>query len=101
MTERHKIVLSCLLGSLIVLGAAAYLKPRDPACVKLEAKRNLAEEFCKGLAMRAAQERCSQLAEDPETMGACMQVVVPVAQASCWGYLSVENMDREIESLCQ
>jgi hypothetical protein len=100
MTERHKIVLSCLLGSLIVLGAAAYLKPKDPACVKLEARLGLAEVFCQGLAEKAATDRCSSLAEDPEVMGQCLRVIVPAAHSGCMDYINIERIKRQHEELC-
>lgn len=100
LTSRHKIVLGCLFGAALILALATVLKPKDPACVKLEAKRNLALEFCKNLAVKAAHEKCEALADDPQTLGACMNVVVPVAESSCWGYLNVKAMAREIETLC-
>jgi hypothetical protein len=99
-TSRQRIVAGCLFGCLVIIGLATWLRPTDPACVKLEAKRNLSLEFCKNLAVKAAHEKCQDLADDPQTLGACMNVVVPVAESSCWGYLNVKAMAREIESLC-
>jgi len=100
MSNRLKVLIGCLIGSVLILVAALLIQPKDPACVKLEAKRSLALEFCKGLGMRAAQGRCSQLADDQETMGACMGIVLPVAESSCWGYLNLEAMKRELKDLC-
>lgn len=94
------VVFWCIVGAVLIVGLAYLIKPSDPACVKLEAKRNLALEFCKGLAARAAHDRCESLADDPQTLGACMNVVVPVAESSCWGYINLQGMKRELDALC-
>jgi hypothetical protein len=102
MTKQSKamVVIGCMVGVILIAGLAYLIKPRDPACAKLEAKRNLALEFCKGLAVKAATERCEGLADDPQTLGACMNVVVPVAESSCWGYINLQGMKRELDALC-
>jgi hypothetical protein len=100
LNSRHKIVLGCLFGAALILTLATIARPKDPACVKLEAKRNLALDFCKGLAAKAAHDRCEGLTDDPQTLGACMNVVVPVAESACWGYINIQGMKREIETLC-
>lgn len=100
MTERQKILIGCYLGAVIIVIAAALLKDKDPACVRIEAKRNLALEFCNGLADRAARDKCARLADDPDIMGQCMRVIVPAAEAGCWDYVNLEALKRDAETLC-
>lgn len=100
MMKQPLVVGLCILGC-ILLGLAARLYPQDSVvCAKMESKLELAKEFCDGLALRAANERCSSVAEDQDTMGQCMRVIVPAAHSSCMSYLNLERLKQQHESLC-
>jgi hypothetical protein len=99
--KRPLIVASCLLGAVLIAGLAALIKPQDPACVRFQAKIDLAEAFCDGLSQRAAQERCSALSDSPEVMGQCMRVIVPAAFSGCMDYVNLQSLKQEHKSLCQ
>lgn len=101
--DRHKamVVSGCVLGAVLLAAVAALVRPKDPACGKLEAKLGVSEEFCQGLAERAAQERCSALSDDPETMGQCIRVIVPAAHSSCMGYLNIQRLKNQVRELCE
>lgn len=99
--KRPLLVGICLLGSLLIVGLAMLLKPKDPACVRFQAKLELAETFCNGLADRAARERCEAISDSPEIMGQCMRVIVPAAHSSCMSYLNTDGMKREYDGLCR
>jgi hypothetical protein len=102
--EQRKIILG-LYGALIVLISiglfAVVTREQDPACAKIEAKVNLALDFCRGLAMKAAGERCESLSDDQEAQGQCMRVIVPAAQSSCFGLIGVEKLKEDYEALCE
>lgn len=98
--RRPLIVASCLILAVLIAALAALIAPKDPACVKLEARLGLAEVFCQGLAEKAATDRCSSLAEDPQVMGQCLRVIVPAAHSGCMDYLNIERMKRQHEELC-
>lgn len=91
----------CLLGALLIAIAAKFTQTDSRVCDKMEAKLELAKEFCDGLALRAANERCSQLADDQEVMGQCMRVIVPAAHSSCMSYLNLERLKQQHGSLCE
>lgn len=74
---------------------------RSEPCLRLQAKLDLAEEFCSGLAERAAEERCSVLSDNPEVLGQCMRVIVPAAHSSCMSYLNLGRLEKEIHSVCR
>lgn len=93
--------LMVLGAAAIALGFALWVKPAEPACIRLEAKLSLARDFCEGLGERAAKERCDALSEDPEVMGQCMRVVVPAAVGSCMHYVNLEHMKADYESACK
>lgn len=99
--KRPLILASCLLGCALIVGLAVLLSPKDPACLRIQAKADLSVEFCDGLAEKAAKDKCSALAEDPVTMGQCMRVVVPMAQSSCMSYLNMDRLQGQIKELCQ
>jgi len=92
-------VLIALMGSAVVLVALKLQK--DPPCVRILAKVELAEEFCDGLAERAAKERCSSLSDDVDVMGQCMGVIVPAAHSSCMSYINMERLRQQSKELCQ
>lgn len=100
MLKRPLLVGLCILGC-ILLGLAAKVYPRDSQiCDKMENKLELAKEFCDGSALRAANERCQSVAEDQDTMGQCMRVIVPAAHSSCMSYLNLERLKQQDASLC-
>lgn len=101
MGEKIRTVVVVIAGLSFVALIASVLAPRDPACVKLEAKVELAQEFCEGLAERAATERCQEVAADEETLGQCFQVIVPAAFSSCMSYLNLGRLEREIKQVCR
>lgn len=89
------------IGLLLMVGLLALLMQNRPEpCMKMEAKIELAKEFCDGLAKRAAEDRCSQLSDDIETMGQCMRVIVPSAHSACMGYIDSERLEQQYRSLC-
>jgi hypothetical protein len=95
-----------LLGMLALLllgglGGSLLKGQKHPPCIRMEAKLELANEFCDGLALRAANERCSQVSEDPDVMGQCMRVIVPAAHSSCMSYLNLERLKQQYASLCE
>lgn len=101
--HKHKqavVVTGCLLGCALIVGLAMIIKPKDPACVRLEAKAALARDFCDGLAAKAADERCSALADDPEVKGQCMRVVIPAATVNCMAYLNIEHIKEDLRAAC-
>jgi hypothetical protein len=100
MLKHPLIVCACLLGILAILFIASSFKPQDMGCIRFEAKIGLSHDFCRNLGMRAAQEKCQDVTQDPDTMGNCMRVVVPAAEANCWSYLNIEELKREYQSLC-
>jgi hypothetical protein len=94
--------------SLILLGVAAailvavsLLQKKEPACIRLQAKVDLAKEFCDGMAIKLAEDKCSSLAEDAETMGQCLRVLIPAAHSACQSYISHRELIQQYESLCQ
>lgn len=91
----------CLLGAALIVVVAKVLKPGESACSRIESKLELANEFCDGLAERAAKERCQSLSEDIDVRGQCMRVIVPAAHSSCMGYLNMERMKQQHASLCE
>lgn len=91
----------CLLGCVLIAGLAKLMEVEDSACSRIESKIELANEFCDGLAERAAKERCQSLSDDVDVMGQCMQVIVPAAHSSCMGYLNMERMKQQYSSLCE
>lgn len=91
----------CLLGCGLIIGLAALMDPKDPACVRIQAKADLAEDFCEALAEKAANDKCAALAEDPVTMGQCMRVVVPMAHSSCMSYLNMDKLHEQAKDLCK
>lgn len=99
--KRPLVVASCLIGAAFIAGLALLIKPKDPACIRFQAKIDLAETFCDGLSQRAAQERCSALSESPDVMGQCMRVIVPAAHAGCMDYVNLQALKQEYKSLCQ
>lgn len=99
--KRPLLVASCLLGAALIAGLALLLKPSDPACIRFQARIDLAEAFCGGLSQRAAQERCSVLSENPEVMGQCMRIMVPNAFSGCMDYINLPGMKQEYQSLCK
>lgn len=101
MQKQPLVVGACLLGAVLILTIAASLRPADPACVRLQARLDVARSFCDGLAERAADEKCAELGADPETRGACMRVVVPMATSSCLAYLNLERIKAEVGSVCR
>ena len=94
------VVTGCLILAALIAALAFVIKPKDPACVRLEAKVALARDFCDGLAAKAADERCSALAEDPEVKGQCMRVVIPAATVNCMAYLNIEHIKEDVRSAC-
>lgn len=101
MLKRPLVVGFCILGCLL-LGIASRLYPgENRVCDKMESKLELAKEFCDGLALRAANERCQSVAEDQDTMGQCMRVIVPAAHSSCMSYLNLERLKQQYASLCE
>ncbi len=101
MGEKIRTGVVMVAGVAFVALIASVLAPRDPACVRLQAKVELAQEFCEGLAERAATERCQELAPDEETIGQCFHVVVPAAFSSCMNYLNLGRLEREIKQVCK
>lgn len=99
--KRPLLVASCIVGAIAIAGLAMLLKPKDPACVKLEARIGLATDFCGGLAERAAKEKCSVLTDNPDVMGQCMHVIVPAAYSGCMEYVNMDAKKEEFKSLCQ
>lgn len=95
------ILVGCLAGCLVIAVSAKVLAPRDPACVRIQAKADLAEEFCDNLSQKAAKDKCSTLAEDPVVMGQCMHVVVPMAHSSCMAYLNMDQLHEQVKELCK
>lgn len=98
MKKSHAAVIVSIMGALVIFGALKLNK--EPACVRIQAKVELAEEFCDGLAERAARERCQSLSEDVDVMGQCMRIVVPAAHSSCMGYLNMERLRQQSKDLC-
>jgi len=92
------VVLSGLAA--VALFMASGLK-REPACVRIQAKLELAKEFCDGLAEKAAKERCSSLSDDVDVMGQCMRVIVPSAHSACMSYINMERLSQQSKELCQ
>lgn len=99
--KKPLILAGCLVGCLVIALLAKSLAPKDPACIRLQAKADLAEEFCAGLANKAASDKCSTLAEDPVVMGQCMRVVVPMAHSSCMSYINMDKLHEQTKDLCQ
>jgi len=90
-----------LISAALIGGLGVKLfQNKEPACIRLEAKVSLARDFCEGLGEKAAADRCSALADDPEVQGQCMRVVVPAAVGSCMSYLNLEHMKADLESAC-
>lgn len=92
--------------SIISVAAAACLYIalkliQDPACVRIQAKADLAEEFCDGLAAKAAQSRCESLSEDMDVIGQCMRVIVPSAHSACMSYIGMDKLRQQAKGLCQ
>lgn len=83
-----------------VLFMAAQIKG-EPACVRIQAKLELAEEFCDGLAEKAARDRCQSLSDDVDVMGQCMRVIVPSAHSACMSYINMERLRQQSKELCQ
>lgn len=94
------ILASCLLGALAIIVAAFAFRPQDQACIRLQARMDLAGDFCMGLAESAAKERCAALTEDSETAGRCVQVIIAAAHSNCMNYLNVQGMKMGYESAC-
>jgi hypothetical protein len=84
----------------IAIAAGALLKPKDPACVKIEAQVALADRFCHGMSERLAEGRCASLSDDPEVMGQCLRVIVPAAHSACMDYIEIEPLKRQAADLC-
>lgn len=95
---------SCIvsgLGVCLVALVAGLMLPRDPACIKLEAKIEVAKGFCDGLAARTATERCGGLSDDPDILGQCMRIVIPGAHSACMDYLEIKRLKEEVGTLCR
>jgi hypothetical protein len=92
-----------ILLSSVCLGLALLLihKPKEPACVKLETKLALVDDFCLGMAKEMAEGRCGELADDPSVLRQCLQVVVPAAVSACERYVGKHEMAKQIDSLCR
>lgn len=98
--EKSLVIVSSIVAAILIFFGVRIILPRDGACEKMDAKLGLAEDFCQGLAERASEERCSSLADDPETMGQCLRVIVPAAHSSCMDYLNVQRLKNQKEALC-
>lgn len=98
--DKSKIVLGCLGGALLLILVALVVRPKDPACEKLQANVELAKAFCGGLAERAAHERCQSVSDEPDTLGQCLRVMRPAAMSSCMDYLNLKKMKEDLEALC-
>jgi len=90
-----------LLGGLSLVSFFMPNKEESKACYRLQAKLDLSDRFCQGLATRAAQERCNSLSDNPEVLGQCMRIIVPAAHSSCMDYLNIQGMKNEVKELCQ
>jgi hypothetical protein len=101
MLKQPLVVAFCLLGAALIALGVKLTETDSRVCDKMEAKLELAKEFCDGLALRAANERCAQVAEDQEVMGQCMRVIVPAAHSSCMNYLNLERLKQQHASLCE
>lgn len=88
-----------LLGIGVFFGIKELLK--EPACVKMESKLSLLEDFCGGMARQMAESRCSQISDDDQVIGACMRVVIPAAHSACEGYVNKKELEHQHQSLCQ
>lgn len=100
--DRKKIWLQVLsiAAAVSVFFAVRLFLPSDRACQRIQAKLGLVEEFCQGLAERAAEERCQTLADDPQTMGQCLRVIVPAAHSGCLDYVNVQRIENQSKELC-
>jgi len=99
----RKLLNLCLviLSACAILLLLTLLRPeKNETCARLQARIDLSESFCKELAEKAAEDRCSALAEQPEVLGQCKRVIVPAAFSGCIDYLNKEAMEREFSSVC-
>lgn len=94
-----KAILIGVLGIGVLLGVSQLVK--DPGCVKFSSKLSLLEDFCGGMARQMAEDRCSQVSDDPEVIGACMRVVIPAAHSACEGYVNKKELEHQYQSLCR
>lgn len=99
--RRPLLVAFCLFGCVLIVGLAKLMQNNQSACSRIESKMELANEFCDGLAERAAKERCQSLSDDVDVVGQCMRVIVPAAHSNCMGYLNMERMKQQYASLCK
>lgn len=98
MKKGHVAMVLGLMGAVVAMGVLKLSK--EPPCVRIMAKVELAEEFCDGLAERAARERCQSLSDDVDVMGQCMGVIVPAAHSSCMSYINMERLRQQSKELC-
>lgn len=96
---KKPIVLIVSLSTLILLGV--YLVPKDPACVRLNAKLLLMDDFCNGMSKQLAEDRCGQLTDDEAVFSQCLRVVIPAAHSGCMNYINKHKLESEYKSLCQ
>ena len=99
--KRPFLVGLCFLGSLLILCVAYLFKPKDPFCYKLNAKADLADDFCKGLAIRSATEKCQSITEDGESANQCVRVMLPSAHSVCMNYIGYDELKRNADSACE
>lgn len=104
--SRSLILIACAVG--IILAVLAVQSKPDTACVRLQAKLDLSDQFCKTLSLKMAEDRCSGLLsqyEDDgqyqEVLGQCLRAIVPAAHSACENYIQKEAMKKDLDSLCR
>jgi hypothetical protein len=99
--KRMHVILILLASAILLLTLVKNLSKEDPVCVKILTKLELSDDFCLGLAERAAMERCGKLSDEEEVIGNCVRVIAPAAFSGCMDYLGHEKNRKEYESLCR
>lgn len=99
--KKIHVILMLLICATIIVSGVKLLTPVDPVCGKLLTKLELSNDFCMGLAERAAIERCSKVSDEEEVIGNCVRVIAPAAFSGCIDYLGYEKLQQDVASLCR
>lgn len=95
-----RLVVISLITLAVGVVAIVVTMPQDKACLKMEAKINLAQDFCQGMAISAVSAKCKDVGDDPQDQGTCMQALMPYAMTSCLSFIHLKEQQENFASIC-
>lgn len=97
--DRLGIVLALLIAafSMVRWGAEFFLTGLP--CVRLEAKVQLAEEFCGGMARKYADSQCDMLGDD-EAKAECGRIFLVSYTEVCLQTIDIDHIKEDFEHAC-